>query len=619
MKLLRICLFWLLLLFVSRTPANAQTLPIVYQIPIGARPLGLAEAFTALADDAHAVLWNPEGLVTLEHYELNSMYTDLYQTGLKNGFLGLVCPVAPNQTIGTAWVYLGFDDDELKFKRQKFNFAYAYKFSKRLSIGLNFKLLTTSASSLDQSISGAWGVGTDVGVLYLPLRWLRVGATVSDLTNTKVKYSSGHKATALPRSYRLGIALKPFPDFALVADLDDRIHWGIEYWMFYPLALRVGFQKDIYTSEEFSWAAGVGLRLRGLQMDYAFLNSPSLANTHRLSLSFSFGYRKSLIKIGNTQLLISNIYPAYRYYYQQHPIIQVTLQNLSDEWVTAKAELFIPDFMEHRVESKVVRIEPSGKKVVSLTVLFNDKINRIVHPISKRAEIWVRGETVTGCTGQDKSFTPVINFHHRNSWDKDSQKLVYFVTPEEQEIRKLAVEIVQQHNLELKKTPPELHDFFKSRYIFEYLKELGITYESDPHLLYYQDDYVQYPTDLLHLKAGDCDDISILYASLLESIGISTAFIDIRRPVGLDGEGHIFVMFDTGLEAREGYRISQNEKRFIVHPNTSGWETIWIPVEVTLVQKGFDRAWEMGALEFLENKLNGGLEQGWLRIIEVKE
>ena len=40
-------------------------------------------------------------------------------------------------------------------------------------------------------------------------------------------------------------------------------------------------------------------------------------------------------------------------------------------------------------------------------------------------------------------------------------------------------------------------------------------------------DFLQFPRQTLVYGAGDCDDISILYNSLLESVGIRTAFITI--------------------------------------------------------------------------------------------
>ena len=42
----------------------------IEQIPFGTRPLGLGGAFTAVADDANAINWNPAGLSVLRRLSL---------------------------------------------------------------------------------------------------------------------------------------------------------------------------------------------------------------------------------------------------------------------------------------------------------------------------------------------------------------------------------------------------------------------------------------------------------------------------------------------------------------------------------------------------------------------
>jgi hypothetical protein len=46
---------------------------------------------------------------------------------------------------------------------------------------------------------------------------------------------------------------------------------------------------------------------------------------------------------------------------------------------------------------------------------------------------------------------------------------------------------------------------------------------------------------ILYYRGGDCDDLSILYCSLLEVLGLDTAFITVP--------GHIYAAFDTGIQS----------------------------------------------------------------------
>ncbi len=86
-------------------------------------------------------------------------------------------------------------------------------------------------------------------------------------------------------------------------------------------------------------------------------------------------------------------------------------------------------------------------------------------------------------------------------------------------------------------------------------------------------------------RGGDCDDLSILTCSLFEAVGIHTAFITIP--------GHIFIAFDSGLSYEETKFIFSENDYFINHEGEA-----WIPVEITLTDEGFSKAWRTGAREW---------------------
>ena len=86
-------------------------------------------------------------------------------------------------------------------------------------------------------------------------------------------------------------------------------------------------------------------------------------------------------------------------------------------------------------------------------------------------------------------------------------------------------------------------------------------------------------------RGGDCDDLSILVCSLLESVGIKTAFITIP--------GHIFMAFDSGFTVEEAQEYFLTLDEFIVDGNK-----VWVPLEITLTDEGFNKAWHKGAWEW---------------------
>jgi len=146
---------------------------------------------------------------------------------------------------------------------------------------------------------------------------------------------------------------------------------------------------------------------------------------------------------------------------------------------------------------------------------------------------------------------------------------------------------------------------------------MGLRYHSDPNIPFYKDDRVQYAHETLNLKSGDCDDLVVLYASLLESVGINTAFVEVR-----DSQkelAHLYLMFNTSVSPIQGHLISSNEKRYLMRDNSIGQKTIWLPIETTLINHGFEQAWKAGALEYLEDGVvRSGIAEGWVRIIDVE-
>ncbi len=153
--------------------------------------------------------------------------------------------------------------------------------------------------------------------------------------------------------------------------------------------------------------------------------------------------------------------------------------------------------------------------------------------------------------------------------------------------------------------------------IFEALGKMGLQYQRDPNIPFYKDDRVQFATETLNLGHGDCDDLVVLYASLLESAGINTAFVEVTDPQ--KDLAHLYLLFDAGLTASEGNLISSNEKRYVIREDTRGKKIVWIPIETTLLSRGFEEAWKTGALEYLQDGIvRQGLAENWVKVIDVE-
>jgi len=140
--------------------------------------------------------------------------------------------------------------------------------------------------------------------------------------------------------------------------------------------------------------------------------------------------------------------------------------------------------------------------------------------------------------------------------------------------------------------------------IFNAVQSYGVDYHRDPvtpadtsRKSRYRRDTVKYPADLLSIpekaeRGGDCDDLSVLYASLLQNDGIETALVS--------GPGHVFMMFDSGIPKSALRTLPLAPDRF---DTLRGRPTLWIPIESTMLpdssQDGivwnFGTAWDYAA------------------------
>ncbi|NKB71436.1 MAG: hypothetical protein GKR89_30560 [Candidatus Latescibacteria bacterium] len=237
-----------LLLIAAVVPAQAR------QPEIGARPLGMGEAFLALADDGNALLWNPAGLPGLARHEFIVSRADLYGIGIDTNNLGYALPLGTDYALGFDWNNLADDDGELDFGKNSFRLSYGQRLLPSLSLGagLRYAQLDVGLDGRSQVRGGGWGL--DLAVLYRPVEGLRVAWAGRDLTDTQVDYKGGGTGTLARRRMRLGLAYKLWPNTVLAADIDDRQYLGVEHIYGGFLALRAGGRK--------SWAIPRPSRIR---------------------------------------------------------------------------------------------------------------------------------------------------------------------------------------------------------------------------------------------------------------------------------------------------------------------------------------------------------------------
>ena len=606
----------LLILVVSPLPGFSQR----DQLFIGARPIAMGETFVAIADDGNSSYWNPAGMVFSFHQELNAMYSDLYGLGINNGFLSVIYPLSSRHTIGGNWVYDGFDDDVLGFENNLFTFSYALAINKHFSIGTNLKYIKFS-TTLDKNVTVAdrSGFGQDIGAYFsYPftnsklLRKLQLGVMAHDVTDTKVNIeNSDANDTILRRNVRFGVAVQLFDQFErdwltvsdvlLAADFDDRWHVGAELWLNHSLALRGGLQNDFDAREGAIPSFGAGIRWKYLQLDYAYAVPPTLEPTHRFAVSLRSEQNPWWITIEKVSLepVFASLYLAYQKT-NNMKIGTVFIKNTAEHPVSAVVSLYVKDYMRDPTEWEII-LPPDGEiTTVRLQADFSEKILDITgNGKYLKAEVKVRYRYHKDYMPDDRK-TAKLFVHGSGTivWE-DPGRAAAFVTKEDPCVRSFA-----EKALTIKKTSTkQIWAADKSEAVknamklYDALNAFKINYIRDPNRNQNTLDTIFYPRSLLsgERRAGDCDDLSVLFASLLESCGIETAFLSTNN--------HFFMMLNTGLHPNRP--LPYPDDMFVKwHGN------LWLPVETTVIaqDKDFLTAWKKGAENYHNYLDDGDLE-----------
>jgi tetratricopeptide (TPR) repeat protein len=486
-----------------------------------------------------------------------------------------------------------------------------------LSIGANAKLLKLTGKLDDRPEADASGWGWDVGVLYnlgaLPYvpDGLNFGLMVHDGGNTRVKHETGVKEDIQLQNIRWGLSYRPFeewlvkkfpisnPVFAL--DFDDRVHLGLEFWLARALALRAGLQKDLDGEEKVTLAFGLGFTkafrdLPEVNVDYALTDSPVLPNT---SKQFS----GSLIMKDNPRLIRiveAHINDVFASLYRHHglpgaSVGSIKLKNVS-KFDTFKVSIsFLANRYMKPQRPDTMTIAPGRTIDFPLRAVFEPEI--LDAPEGRlTGEVKVAYEHNKSEHASSAGVDFALYGKNYLTWD-DPGKAAAFVTFDDPVVKSF-LDQARAVKLDTSKAPWFFrYNMAEALTIFNALKAYGITYRLDPVTPFpsladtlrgslYRLDKILYPAELLQERAGDCDDLSVLYASLLQRAGLPAALVSVP--------GHIFIMVDTRIDTSQRRSLPVAPNKFVERKGT-----FWMPIETTMIPtSSFIEAWTAAAARY---------------------
>lgn len=284
------------------------------KLGVGARPVAMGSAYTAVADDANALFWNPAGLGMTESFQGTLMIMNLFQLVTYTG-AGLTARLGKFVSIGLAGSYLSASDIKRDYLGNEIGTFPISDFAigpglalipmENLSLGSAIKFV---GSRLD--IYNAYAASLDAGIIYSPVKYFYFGSSLLHL-GTPRKFVSRWEYQ--PTNLRLGAAGKfPIYDHSLILATDlsaysDKIPTlsiGIEgkikltdimklkggnQW----LAVRAGYQTGYNLGFGSGFSFGIGYEYELIQsvqliIDAVYFSYGFLGESERISLSLRY-------------------------------------------------------------------------------------------------------------------------------------------------------------------------------------------------------------------------------------------------------------------------------------------------------------------------------------------
>jgi tetratricopeptide (TPR) repeat protein len=291
------------------------------------------------------------------------------------------------------------------------------------------------------------------------------------------------------------------------------------------------------------------------------------------------------------QLEIDDIFPVFKSVYGDRPLGHVVLKNKEESNITEiSLTFFAKQFMDAPKECDVPETLATGESIsADLTALFTDRVLEVTEGTMATAELTLEYRHDGKLFRDTRNITVRILDRNAMRWE-DDRRAAAFVTAKDPCVMAFARNAVGL----VRGKGPQVFDenILFAMAIFEALDLYGLAYVVDPKTPFADFskndkavDYLQFPRQTLEYRAGDCDDLSILYAALLESVGIETAFVTVP--------GHIYLAFALETPAADLSRTFTSIQDIIIRDNRS-----WVPIEITVRGDSFIQAWAEGARQW---------------------
>jgi len=256
-------------------------------IGVGARPVSMGNAFTAVADDIHSIYYNPAGLSEVKRYEVATSFGRLFwgltdDSSIGVSFLGVAAPVRRLRGV------VGFGINQLKLDNLYWEDQYILSYGRkinppklgRFSIGSSLKILSHEFGRDDYTDNAIDETGT---------AQIGVSDPVFEKGRSKRSFAVDFGAVKNYNSMKMGISLLNVNNPSVgLSDRSDRV----------PRSLKIGLshrgEKSILAFE-FSRKKKDNILRTGLELSafdkFNFRGGLEIGSRDLVNITFGFGYR----------------------------------------------------------------------------------------------------------------------------------------------------------------------------------------------------------------------------------------------------------------------------------------------------------------------------------------
>ena len=254
-----------------------------------ARARGMGGAFTAVADDATAIFFNPAGLAQSDNH-LQIGFSQLYNPKFAEHGTAAAAIKLPEKWgrlgLGARFFGVTFEDVDLMSEKTfslSHGFVLQHDIHSTICMGYTGNFHHLAFDDEDDTDSA---LSLDLGVNAVLHGRTRFGFTVANLFKARMGHESQNE---LPSKLALGLAYQPYDGVTTSVELkkdfakETEFMGGVEARIFEPLTLRFGIHHNpaLYN-------LGLGLNIRGVEIDYSYSFHNVLPSTSHINVGYKF-------------------------------------------------------------------------------------------------------------------------------------------------------------------------------------------------------------------------------------------------------------------------------------------------------------------------------------------